>query len=58
MTHEQRAIAGAEENRQRLEPGMLWAIELLKTLHADSGSYHAAGIDVAITELRLALARL
>jgi len=58
MTHESRAIAGDEENRQRLEPGMLYAIELLETAHAESWSYHAAGITVAITELRLALAIL
>jgi len=58
MTHEQRVTAGDEENRQRLEPGLLYAIELLETAHAEAWSYHAAGITVAIMELRLALARL
>lgn len=59
MTHEQRAIAGAEEARDRLEPGMRYAIHVLEqVLKRGQNGAIGTGLAVAIVELKMEIEKL
>jgi len=59
MSSEQRAIAGAEEARDRLEPGMRYAIQVLEqVLNRGQNGAIGSGLAIAIVELKMEIDRL